>query len=436
MIFPPLSSFLFWRQACIKPQPEGRSEKEKVQISLADCLACSGCVTSAETVLINQQSHEEFISFLESPGRTGMGVIVSLSHQAIASFAAKYHLSFQETAERLSGLFKKTLGVDLVYDLTAARTLSILESAREFSAAWSKKDRRFPILNSVCPGWVCYIEKTHGPLVSYLSQVKSPQQIMGSLVKNKLISSIDSEWSSLYHLTVMPCFDKKLEASREYFVDTKTGSRDVDCVLTPIEIEQLLLMKNVTFDQLPRSSVDSFSSGNTPSGNITSHSGSGSGGYAENVLKIAAVELFTTEVESLNYSVRRNKDFLEVDVIAPGQEIPFKFAVVNGFRNIQTLVQMIKRNKCPYHYVEVMACPGGCLNGGAQLKDDQTLPSSLLDSAMSIYSSLEATSLPGSLNDDTLSAFYPRAIQADTQGLLHTQFKEVPKTSNLLTLKW
>lgn len=363
-----------------------------------------------------------------------MGVIVSLSHQSIASFAAKYGLPFQESAERLSYLFKETLGGDLVYDLTAARSLSIIESAREFSSAWKHSDRKFPILNSVCPGWVCYIEKTHGSLVSYLSQVKSPQQIMGSLVKNKLITTIDSRWSAVYHLTVMPCFDKKLEASREYFVDKNTGNRDVDCVLTPIEIEQLLLMKNLTFDQLPPSPLDSVSGSNTGPSNIISHTGSGSGGYTENVFKIAAAELFSAKIESLNYSVRRNKDFLEVDVTSPGEEIPLKFAVVNGFRNIQTLVQLIKRQKCPYHYVEVMACPGGCLNGGAQLKDDP--PSSLLECATSIYSSLEATTLPRDLKDDLLTRFHPKGSQEDRRSLLHTQFKEVPKTSNLLTLKW
>lgn len=370
-----------------------------------------------------------------------MHVIVSLSHQAIASFAAKYNFAFQETAEMLCGLFKEIFRVNRVYDLTVPRTMSIVESAREFVDGWREKKRKLPILNSVCPGWVCYIEKTHGSLVNHLSQVKSPQQIMGSLLKKRVIPPIDSSISpdtQVYHLSVMPCFDKKLEASREYFMKKETGEKDVDCVLTPIEIEQLLLIKNVAFNQLPRVHLDTLSHHSASSSrNITSHSGSGSGGYAENVLKIAAGELFAAQMDTLNYTVRRNKDFQEITVNVPSSDVTFNFAVVNGFRNIQTLVQMIKRNKCPYQYVEVMACPSGCLNGGAQLKaDDLTKQSSFLDTVTSIYSSLELTSLPSNLNGATLSQYYPEGSEDDRHDILLTQFKEVPKTSNLLTLKW
>lgn len=410
-----------------------------MQISLTDCLACSGCVTSAETVLINQQSHEEFINFLNSTKRNDTKVVVSLSHQAISSLAIKYDCSFQLTAQKLAGFFKNILGVDYVFDITFARHLSLLESTREFTDTWKNSDRKWPILNSVCPGWVCYIEKTHGQLVEYLSRVKSPQQIMGSLIKQHW--QVKNGFPNVYHLSLMPCFDKKLEASREYFMHKETGEKDVDCVLTPIEMEQLFQVKQTTFDSLLSSNLDQLNNEFKLDDEIASHLGSGSGGYAENVLTLASKKLFGLEkLPNLNFTIRRNKDFTEITVSNDSggdsglQQL--KFAIVNGFRNIQTLVQMIKRNKCPYQFVEVMACPGGCLNGGAQVRPDEITHESFLEKVNVIYSSLKLTKLPLDIDDDLIVSFFSQITQEKRNNLVYTQFKEVPKTSNLLTLKW
>lgn len=365
--------------------------------------------------------------------------MASLSHQAIASIAAKYNCSFQETAQKLAGFFKVTFGVDYVFDITLARHLSLLESAREFINVWKNSDRKWPILNSVCPGWVCYIEKTHGPLVPYLSRVKSPQQIMGSLIKQ--VWQEKNGHSSVYHLSLMPCFDKKLEASREYFMHKETSEKDVDCVLTPIEIEQLFQVKQLTFEQLPSCDLDILNDKFSSDTQITSHRGSGSGGYAENVLLLAVSELFPlNQLPKLNFTTRRNRDFQEITV---AQETgcnggkPLKFAIVNGFRNIQTLVQMIKRNKCEYQFVEVMACPGGCLNGGAQVRPSEITQESFMEKVNLIYSSLQLTNIALKLNDEpSLAIVWSELLQDKKDQLLFTQFKEVPKTSNLLSLKW
>ena len=134
-------------QACIKPV-EKKSEEEipevelnkqssakRVQVSLTDCLACSGCITSAESVLISSQSHDEFKRVLDlnrkNRNSERMVVVVSMSHQSIASFATKYGLSFQEAAEKLVS-FLKNIGVDFVFDLTLARHISLIEACREF----------------------------------------------------------------------------------------------------------------------------------------------------------------------------------------------------------------------------------------------------------------------------------------------------------------
>lgn len=118
--------------------------------------------------------------------------------------------------------------------MSIAEDLALLESQNEFIRRWrgdGRGDERkpLPLLASACPGWICYCEKTHGALLPHVSRVKSPQQIMGTLVKDLLSGQVDR---NIYHLTVMPCYDKKLEAARQDFVNQLTTDRDVDCVIT------------------------------------------------------------------------------------------------------------------------------------------------------------------------------------------------------------
>ena len=492
-------------QACIKPletpkEGDGGSKK-RVQVSLTDCLACSGCVTSAETVLINQQSHQEFIKVLETKQSAQNGTIVavvSLSHQAIASFAAKYFLSFQESALKLLSFFK-SLGVDYIFDLTLARHLCLIEESREFEEKLVKTEdgtkgttlssvSKNPILSTVCPGWVCYAEKTHGNLVPLLSQVKSPQQVMGSLIKTiwrKKNPNIPSD-ARIYHATIMPCFDKKLEASRSYFIDEKTKEADVDTVLTPIELEQLLLEKGINFSDMevmPDVEIDKiFPSVNgfhdEETNEILSHDGSGSGAHAENVILTVVQRLLKNDVtvspSDLVMETKKNKDFVEVHVSCKSSDKQkddpkIRFAIVNGFRNIQTLVQKIKRNKCEYDFVEVMACPSGCLNGGAQLRPstgpttlsgqgssslDDKVPTQKKDTGIirhptsseaysdrikRLYESLKKTSVSLDYENSVVNSLYRELFDGDEdmrRRIFYTEFKAVPKTTNLLTMTW
>ncbi|KRT81893.1 hypothetical protein AMK59_5582 [Oryctes borbonicus] len=219
---------------------EGYTQKlSKVEITLADCLACSGCITSAESVLITAQSQDELLKvFAENNSKkqndpaNAKLIIITVSIQPILSLSARYDLTPNECAGRLSGYFK-SLGADIVVDMTIAEDFALLENEREFIKRYRTRESDnvkniLPMLASSCPGWVCYAEKTHGSyILPYISTTKSPQQIMGSLIKNWVGTKQD-----VYHVTVMPCYDKKLEAAREDFFNQNTQSRDVDCVIT------------------------------------------------------------------------------------------------------------------------------------------------------------------------------------------------------------
>ncbi|XP_064647003.1 cytosolic Fe-S cluster assembly factor narfl-like [Lineus longissimus] len=425
---------------------DGEERKlEKAKITLNDCLACSGCITSAESVLITQQSQDELYRILDQNRKTEdpgviKHVVISISPQARASLAAKYKLSDENAAKKLTAFFKQ-LGAEYVFDTTFSRNFSLLESCKEFIQRFQRKEddkRALPMLASACPGWVCYAEKTHGSyILPHISTTKSPQQVMGSLVKDFLASSRNLTPDQIYHVTIMPCFDKKLEASRQDFYSDLYSTRDVDCVITSMEVDTMLEKEGVSLGDIvdDNHSFDSFFGG-TEHG-LQTHDGGGSGGYLEFIIKYAAQELYGLQLEQLQYKTLRNQDFKEVTLEVDGVE-KLKFALAYGFRNIQNIVQKIKRGKCQYHFVEVMACPSGCLNGGGQIRPDgDEKAKELLQRLEDLYKTPEKEDpLRNQLVERLYAEWLGHPESDKAKQMLHTQYHEVEKMTNALTMKW
>jgi iron only hydrogenase large subunit-like protein len=219
---------------------------KEAAITLNDCLACSGCITSAETVLIAMQHEQELLSILKE--RNGKVIVVSVSSQSRASLGAKWGMTKQEVWNALCFYFKSVLGVDDVFDIDFARDLSLMSTAKEFLNRFSTNQA---MLSSACPGWICYAEKTHPVIIPLLDTSKSPQQVMGSLVKDYYTKKRGISPNQIYHVSVMPCYDKKLEASRKDFYNDVYSTRDVDLVLSTLEVEKLVAGSNLNPRQLP-----------------------------------------------------------------------------------------------------------------------------------------------------------------------------------------
>ncbi|XP_073125320.1 protein NAR1 [Henckelia pumila] len=379
-----LNDYIAPSQGCViktegvgKPRSAPKAvQTDPVKISLKDCLACSGCITSAETVMLEKQSLDEFLSNLDK----GKAVIVSLSPQSRASLAVHFGLSSYQVFGKLTTLFK-SLGVKAIFDTSCIRDLTLIESCNEFIARYNKcsstdeektKSLLLPMISSACPGWICYAEKTLGSyILPYISSVKSPQQAIGTAVKNHICQKLRLRPEEIYHVTVMPCYDKKLEAARDDFAfqldsDGETIT-EVDSVLTTGEVLDLIKLSSINFTNLEESPVDKLLSNVDEHGHLYGVHGS-SGGYADTVFRYAAKLLFGKEIEGpLEYKTIRNADFREVTLEVQGKVV-LRFALCYGFRNLRNIVMKIKSGKCEYHFLEIMACPSGCLNGGGQIK--------------------------------------------------------------------
>ena len=348
----------------------------------------------------------------------------------------------EECTRKLCFYLKQYLNADYIFDTTFSREFSLYESQVEFATRF-KANNKIPIITSACPGWICYAEKTHGSyILPYISTVKSPQQVMGSLIKDYMSSKLKIEPNTIYHVCIMPCFDKKLESTRKDFFNELYQTKDVDCVLSTNEIEQLLDQEKIYLNDLEDDCLDLpivTENNLMKQDQMYSHYGGGSGGYGVNVLLYAAKHLFNYDLrpEDIVFKQLRNSDFKEFNLEING-EIKLKFALAYGFRNIQNIVQKIKKNTCQYHYVELMACPSGCLNGGGQIRDPQTnsLTKELFSKVESVYNQLPnrlAVNLP--LEDLYKNEWLNNDVEKIKQHL-HTSYKEVEKLNNALTIKW
>ncbi|KAK2463272.1 hypothetical protein APHAL10511_004927 [Amanita phalloides] len=410
-----LNDFITPSQACIKPVEPAKTEAgaaateividssgsyyevssavkqrklEQAQINLNDCLACSGCITSAESVLITMQSHVEVLSFL-SANENKVIPVLSIAPQSLASLAAS--LAEPTTAgqvlQRIRAFCTRKLGFAHVFDTTFARHVSLKEHIREYKERRAQNE--LPMIASACPGWICYAEKTHGEMLPFIAKTKSPQQMMGTLVKEWLGEKWGKKPNEIYHVTVMPCYDKKLEASRSDFYNEEYSIRDVDCVITTGEME--LIMNDKGWDL--SAAVEGEEDRTFPE--MLRHQGSSSGSYLQTIMDHMA----QTWPGGLKHSVKtiRNIDYEEhVLTEVDGGKVVFRGAKCYGFRNLQNVVRKVGRDKGVqvgsgvagklgggrrmrregggggggegYDYVEVMACPGGCVNGGGQLR--------------------------------------------------------------------
>ena len=402
------------------------------QISLTDCLACSGCVTSAEAVLVSLQSHNEVLANLNAhPEKLFVALI---SPQSKASLATAYGVSADVAGhmiERLlcspEGICGGGRGFDFVLDTDAAREVAVRFAAEEVvTAMHGSRDgvhgRKMPILASACPGFVCYLESTQPALIPHLSRLKSPQAILGTVVKSLLYKDVKDGVKGIYVVGVMPCFDKKLEGARgeltsgAWIEEKDEAVRDVDCVITTRELISLAQARGVDFATLPQSPLLLSPSNTTstllqtlkfstkPSTIKTNPTPGTSDGY---LTHIANHILTLHPTSTLRIEPGRNSDTIDYVISTPEKTIA-RLSRCYGFRNIQNLVRRLKpaktralprfgktsaiasqrkplaarqaggKSDAEYTYVEVMACPGGCTNGGGQIRyDDEIIASGL-----------------------------------------------------------
>ena len=252
----------------------------------------------------------------------------------------------------------KFMGVDEVYDTTFGADLTTMEESEEFLKRL-EVGGPFPMFTSCCPAWVKYLENENPKFLRNISSCKSPMEMFGAMLKEKYKKRDAQDGRTTYHIAIMPCTAKKMEAARPEF--THDGVADVDLVLTTQELIKMLKESGI---QLPKLELE------TPEFPYGLGSGSaviygGTGGVAEAVARHCLPDKTRNTLRELRFSPLRGDEAIREATLDIGnQEI--KIAVVHGLINAQKLLKQIEEGSAFYHLIEVMTCPGGCVGGAGQ----------------------------------------------------------------------
>lgn len=331
-------------------------------LGLTDCVSCGQCVRACPCGALDYvRERGDVFAAINDPSKTVVGFVAPAVRSVIA---AQYGISFDAASSFIAGMMRQ-IGFDKVFDFSFAADLTVMEETTEFLNRVGEGGV-LPLFTSCCPAWVNLVERRYPAMIPHLSSCKSPQQMMGTTVKNHFAQQAGISLDDLYVVSIVPCLAKKGEAARPEFAPE--GIRDVDAVLTTTEFVEMVEMLRLEPEDIAPAEFDA------PYKRV---SGAGvlfgaSGGVAEAALRMA-VEKLTGEpiLDQLDFhEVRGFEGFKEATVTAGGTTV--RVAVISGLNNAEPLVQrIVAGEEVPYDLVEVMACPGGCVNGAGHPVPDR-----------------------------------------------------------------
>ena len=321
-----------------------------------NCTFCGQCIMNCPTgALHEKETIDEVWEKLRDPETT---VIVQTAPAVRASIGEEFDMPIGTNAEGKMVTALKRLGFDKVFDTNTGADFTIMEEANEFIKRF-KEDDNMPMITSCCPGWVKYAEMNYPELLPHLSSCKSPHEMFGALLKSYYAEKENLDSKKVYVVSVMPCIAKKFEAERDQlFTD---GMRDVDNVITTRELARMIKQANIDLAKLPDSKFDD------PMGEATGAAAifGTTGGVMEAALRTAQDVLTGKDLKEIDFeAVRGKKGIKRATVEVAGKTI--KIVVAGGLGNAHKIMEEIKSGKADYQFVEIMACPGGCVMGGGQ----------------------------------------------------------------------
>jgi len=321
------------------------------------CILCGQCLLACPTAAITDKSYTKKVrTALEDPD---IICTVQTAPAIRASIGEEFGMPAGSLLTGKLTTALKRVGFDLVFDTVFGADVAVMEEGHELIER-IKNNGPFPMFTSCCPGWIKFMEHFYPEFIPNMSSCKSPQQITGALTKTYIAEKMNIDPEKIFNVSIMPCSAKKFEINRpEMMIDGKI--KEIDAVLTTRELARLLRTYGINLPSLPESDYDD------PLGKT---SGAGvifgvTGGMMEAALRTVADVLSGKELKNIEYQpLRGYKGIKEGSVFIGDMEL--KFAVIHGLSNVRKILDKIKSGDLFYHFIEVMACPGGCVGGGGQ----------------------------------------------------------------------
>ncbi|ATD56294.1 ferredoxin hydrogenase [Clostridium chauvoei] len=321
-----------------------------------NCLLCGQCVAACPVDALSEKSHTERVKdALENPEKH---VIVAMAPAVRTSMGELFKMGYGvDVTGKLYTALRK-LGFNKIFDINFGADMTIMEEATELIQR-IKANGPFPMFTSCCPSWVRQVENYYPELLENLSTAKSPQQIFGAASKTYYPETYDIDPSRVFTVTVMPCTAKKYEADRKEMQNNNL--RNIDAVITTRELAKLIKEAKIDFANLEDSEADPAMGEYTGAGAIFG----ATGGVMEAALRSAKDFVEGEYLENIEYKQVRGLAGIKEATVEIGG-LDYNVAVVNGAANLFEFINIGRVKDKKYHFIEVMACPGGCVNGGGQ----------------------------------------------------------------------
>ena len=389
--------------------------------SFADspCIQCGQCVTVCPTGALMEHSE---IDRIDEAFRQGKHVIAQAAPAVRAALGEEfgYPIGTPVTGKMIAAM--RRLGFERVYDVNFGADLTIMEEGTELLHRLTEGGT-LPMITSCSPGWVNYAEYFYGDLLPHLSSCKSPHQMQGAIIKSWWAQQHGIDPKDIFVVSVMPCVAKKFEKEREQ--EKVDGIPDVDAVITTRELARMIRRSGMRFRRLPEEDWDSDIMGD--------YTGAGvifgvTGGVMEAALRTVYFKLTGKESDPIEFTAVRGHDagIREASIDINGTTV--NVAIASGMRSAKILLDEIREGKSKYQFIEIMGCPGGCINGGGQPyvrpnllpdEDDDILDTFKEKRAKALYSEDERQTIRQSHNNPQIIELYEKFLGEPNSHLSH-----------------
>lgn len=399
-------------------------------IAGSTCSYCGQCVSVCPVnALSGRNTQQPVLDALANPAK----IVIAQTAPAVRTALGRdfgCEPGTLVTGKMVSAL--RQLGFDYVFDTDFAADLTIMEEGTELLQRLSKylsgdEEVKIPMMTSCCPGWVSFVEQHFPELREHLSTAKSPQQMFGAIAKSYFAEKLGVDRKDIVVVSIMPCLAKKYEASRPEFA--VEGNPDVDISIYTRELARLIRYANINFNELPDSNFDHPLGESTGAGVIFGTTG----GVIEAACR-TAYELYTKKpLERIEFKELRGLEGIRSGTIN-FDGVPVKISIAHGLGNARKLVEEVKSGKSPYHVIEIMACPGGCIGGGGQ-PFHQGRMDVLRKRAAALYSEDESKPLRKSHENPYIQQLYKEYLGEPcgpkAHELLHTHYFDRKEVVNM-----
>ena len=325
-------------------------------LNFSNCISCGQCVVHCPTGALTERTHfAELDQSLHDPSRI---VIAQYSPTVAVSIAEEFNLKPGKDLNGLINAALRKIGFNKVFETSFGADLLVIEQAEEFLNRF-EQDENLPLITGCCPSWIRFAEQYTPDFLKHITIFKSPQQITGSLIKTWVAENYDYSPGDIYSVSVMPCTAKKMEAQRAEM--TQKGISDIDTVLTTRELVRLIKLNGIDMHSLEAELPDEPMGAMSSTGKLFGVSG----GPLESLLRTIYYKYTGEEIPHSKLSkLRLPKGHKELTISMGDKEI--EVVAVSGMANALKILEDIKNHGKKYHIIEILACPGGCVNGGGQ----------------------------------------------------------------------